>query len=346
MFDTLMGQWALRKALKSEMDRLSPWYQPVRLALGVKATVRGKSGHRYRFWSSDRGAGKWRRFIQPNLPFDLGGKRVLELGCNAGLFLAECVKRGAREAVGIEKDSHYYEQARFIVNSLARLHGSYYPIRVYQGSMEGFDHAGLGHFDLALLLNVIYHIGKSEEYAGLSSDGVVEAQVTMLRKVSRIAEFILFQANPLKDEGRGKGKGSLLNLVHRADLDIVREATYPHPRGYILVTRSKVYQNRKAFPLDRMVNKSFLPAHQSAEREVVDLYVEHGSRRFRHHPHALLSTSNREGRLAFSGDVASPELPGRGPGLLGRALELQGPDTGRGEDGEEGAGVPGHLRKI
>ena len=89
-----------RGQIKGEMTELSPWYQPINFGFGLKTVVRDKTGHRYRSWSLDRGTRKWQAFIRPNLPFDLADKRVLEIGCNAGLFLIECVKQGAREAIG------------------------------------------------------------------------------------------------------------------------------------------------------------------------------------------------------------------------------------------------------
>jgi SAM-dependent methyltransferase len=276
----ILSYLRLRRTLKSEIRQLGPWYQPISLGCGLNAAARDKTGHRYRFWSLDRGVRKWETFVRPNLPFELADKRVLELGCNAGLFLVECVKQGAREAVGIEKDDHYYRQARFVAGSLMRLYGRYYPIRVYQGSIEEFAYEALGKFDLALLLNVVYHIGKTAGRNSLTGDEIATIQVETLRRLARVAEYLLFQANPLKDEGRGKGKGSLLNLVDHAGLKVVKEVTYNHPRGYILLTKSEAYHKTEAFPLTRMMSKYFLPAGKSAERELVDLYVKCGRNGF------------------------------------------------------------------
>ena len=264
-----------RRQIKADILRLEPWYQPIPFGFGLNTIARDKRGGHIGIASSDRGLVKWRQFVEPNLPCLLDGKRVLEIGCNAGLFPIHCVRKlGAREAVGIEKDDRYYAQARWATETFAKLDGRYLPVRIYQGSMESFDYEGLGRFDLALMLAVIYHIGKSDDYAGLSPEQVRQIQIDTLRKVARVAKYIVFQANPLEDEGRGKGIRSLNDLVAGAGLTVATEARYQHPRGYILVAGSEAYQDRENFPIARMCNKYFLPAGQSAEREVVDLWAD------------------------------------------------------------------------
>jgi len=266
----------LGSQIQREIAELAPWYQPINFGYGLRSVGVDKAGHRYKSRSLDRGIAKWETFVESNLPFELGDKRVLEIGCNAGAFLVHCTNKGAREAVGIEKDNRYYRQARFVASTLCKLHDRHYPIRVFQGAMEDFDYESLGRFDLALLLNVIYHIGKSRDYRHMSNEKITALQVETLRRVSRVAKNLLFQANAMEDEGRGKGRHSLLGLVRGADLEVVKQATYDHPRGYILLAKSPVYHDRESFPLRRMVSKYFLPVHLNAERKVVDLYIRYG----------------------------------------------------------------------
>ncbi len=269
-----------RGGLVDEINRLRSWYQPVDFGYGLRTPATDKTGASFRKSSLDRGIAKWREFIEPNLPFSLKGKRVLDIGCNAGLFINEVAQRGAREVVGVEKDDHYFEQAQFVAKTFSKLHDRRYPVRIYQGPMEDFNYEGLGYFDLALMLLVIYHIGKTEEYSHLSRDQVTELQVNTIKRVSTISRYILFQGNPLEDGGRGKGIGSLKALVEGAGLSIVNETSYDHARGYILLTESPRYNPYKTFPISRMINKYFLPANKSAEREVADLYSQKGRNGF------------------------------------------------------------------
>ena len=265
--------FALRRELREVIENLAPWYQPINFGLGVRATAIDKNNSKITNASLDRGLKKWRRFIRPNIPFDLENKRVLEVGCNAGIFLVECAREGAREVVGIEKDEHYYQQAKFVSDAFSELHGKSLPIRLYKGSMEAFDFEGLGRVDLALFLASIYHIGKTSEYDSMSLDDVRSLQLQTIRSVSKIARFLLFQGNARKDEGRGKGRDSLIELVKAAGLRIAKESIYDHHRGYILLAESPFKQHVRCFPLHRMISKYFLPASMSAEASFVEAYV-------------------------------------------------------------------------
>ena len=276
-FQNLIRNMSSRGEIKAEIDRLRPWYQPIDFGHGLRTPATDKTGARFSKKSLDRGIAKWKTFIEPNLPFSLGGKRVLEIGCNAGLFVNEMAQQGVREAVGLEKDDHYYEQALFTAKTFSHLNDRRYPVRIYQSSMEDFDYEGLGYFDLTLMLLVIYHIGKTEEYNHLSQEEIVDLQVNTLVRVSTISRYILFQGNPLADGGRGKGIASLNSLVEKAGLKVVKETKYDHDRGYVLLTESPRCNPEKTYPVSRMVNKYFKRADESAERDLADRYYQNGS---------------------------------------------------------------------
>jgi tRNA (mo5U34)-methyltransferase len=93
---------------------------------------------------------KWRRF-QHAIPSDLRGKRVLDIGCNAGFYSIEMARRGAARVVGIDTDETYLAQARFA----AEVTGARIELRkmsVYQaGELRE-------RFDLVLFMGVLYHL--------------------------------------------------------------------------------------------------------------------------------------------------------------------------------------------
>jgi hypothetical protein len=92
-----------------------------------------------------------------------------------------------------------------------------------------------------------------------------------------VARRLVFAANPLEDEGFGKGPDSLRAIVDAAGLEVEHSDSQRHPRGYVLVARSLAYADDTAeVPLERMVNKYFLPAAQSAEREFADRLAAEG----------------------------------------------------------------------
>lgn len=257
------------------IQELEPWYQPVDLGHGLVAPARDKDGteHSPR-WSRDRGLGKFRGFVAPQLPVPLAGARVLEIGCNAGLHLVECERRGARECIGLEIDEHYFAQAQFVLESLERLRGRPVPIRIFRGAMEDYDLEQLGRFDIALMLMVIYHVGRFDRQRALSDEETFARQVDTVRRVARVARHVVFGANPLFDEGYGKGVGSLRAIVDAAGLEVVAEKSHRHPRGHVLVARDPHWSEPlEDVGLDRMISKYFLPPAASAEREYADAYA-------------------------------------------------------------------------
>ena len=56
-------------------------------------------------------------FDKIGLPKDLKGQTVLDIGCNAGAYLLECRKRGAKHLVGVEPNEHWKQIADKVLSS-------------------------------------------------------------------------------------------------------------------------------------------------------------------------------------------------------------------------------------
>jgi tRNA (mo5U34)-methyltransferase len=98
----------------------------------------------------DYPAVKWQRFAN-DLPTDLQGKSVLDIGCNGGFYAIEMKRRGASRVVGIDQDTTYLAQARFA----AEVTGVDLELR----QLSVYDVAALGEkFDLVLFMGVLYHL--------------------------------------------------------------------------------------------------------------------------------------------------------------------------------------------
>ena len=127
--------------IRREIARLGPWFH--NLVLGGVATA---PDH----FLGDYPAVKWRTF-QREIPADLSGKSVLDIGCNAGFYSLEMKRRGAARVVGIDSDDGYLEQARFA----ATVSGHDIEFR----KMSVYDVGALGErFDVVLFLGVLYHL--------------------------------------------------------------------------------------------------------------------------------------------------------------------------------------------
>lgn len=95
-------------------------------------------------------AAKWYRF-RHEIPEDLRGKTVLDIGCNAGFYSIEMKRRGADLVVGIDRDEDYLAQARFA----AEICGAEIEFR----QLSVYDIATLDmSFDLVLFMGLFYHL--------------------------------------------------------------------------------------------------------------------------------------------------------------------------------------------
>jgi tRNA (mo5U34)-methyltransferase len=87
-----------------------------------------------------------------DLPADLSGKRVLDIGARDGFFSFECERRGASEVVAI--DYLTPEETGFPI--ARELVGAQVDLR--QANVYDLDPAEYGTFDLILFLGVLYHL--------------------------------------------------------------------------------------------------------------------------------------------------------------------------------------------
>lgn len=122
--------------LHEKLAALGRWYHKIELPDGTFTP--GHANIQYKF-----------NIIEPYLPSNLSGARVLDLGCNSGGFSFELAKRGA-SVVGVEKTAHYFKQALFL-QSVFNLDVQFYNLTIYEIKK-------LGVFDYVLFLGLLYHL--------------------------------------------------------------------------------------------------------------------------------------------------------------------------------------------
>lgn len=105
---------------------------------------------------------KWRNICN-EIPADLHGATVLDIGCNAGFYSIELKRRGAGRVLGIDVDDRYLEQARFAAKTLA-LDIEFEKCSVYD--VDGIP----GQFDFIVFMGVLYHL----RYPLLALDKIVK----------------------------------------------------------------------------------------------------------------------------------------------------------------------------
>jgi SAM-dependent methyltransferase len=141
----------------------------------IKRTIASFARWHYRFvldghvtpiWREDqvnRHEQRARYFLDPLVSLlggSLAGKRVLDLGCNAGFWAMRVVQAGCRRVVGVDARQMHIDQANFIfeVNKISSERYKFVHADIFD-----LDYARLGPFDVVLCLGLLYHISKPVE---------------------------------------------------------------------------------------------------------------------------------------------------------------------------------------
>ncbi len=127
--------------IRERVRELGPWFHNIDLR-GVQTAPDHFLG--------DYPTAHWRTF-ENAIPWDLRGRTVLDIGCNAGFFSLRMKERGADRVVGIDSDRRYLAQARFA----AQVAGVDIDFR----QMTVYEVADLKEqFDVVLFMGVLYHL--------------------------------------------------------------------------------------------------------------------------------------------------------------------------------------------
>ncbi|HWL53692.1 MAG TPA: TIGR04290 family methyltransferase [Chthoniobacteraceae bacterium] len=127
--------------LQRRIDELGDWFHNLELD-GIRTAPNHFLG--------DYPRCKYERFAA-SLPDDLGGRSVLDIGCNAGFYSIEMKRRGAGRVVGIDSDERYLAQAA--------LAGEVLGMEIEWRNASVYDLPRLKErFDLVLFMGVLYHL--------------------------------------------------------------------------------------------------------------------------------------------------------------------------------------------
>lgn len=163
----------------ADLGKEEPWFHCIDLGHGIK-TMTEPVQHLENLW----------HYIGKNIPEDLSGKRVLDMGCNAGFFSVKAKQRNADYVMGIDTSSGYLRQAQFVKDVL-ELDIHYRKLSIYELPKVDLK------FDLVLCLGVIYHcadpFGAAKTVAAVCQDtAIVESALLSSKELSdrAIWEFV------------------------------------------------------------------------------------------------------------------------------------------------------------
>jgi tRNA (mo5U34)-methyltransferase len=163
-----------RSDLEERVEALAPWFHNIDLN-GVWTAPDHFLG--------DYPGAKFRRFA-PHLPRDLGGKSVLDIGCNAGFYSIEMKRRGANRVLGIDSDERYLAQARMAAEVLGFDEIEFAKLDVY-------DVGAIGEtFDLVIFMGVLYHLRHPLLALDLIREHVAK-DMLLFQSMLRVSKFVL-----------------------------------------------------------------------------------------------------------------------------------------------------------
>ena len=167
------------RTIEKEIKRLSPWFHNIHLPGGEKTAPDHPLG--------DFPSYKW-EVIAPHLPQDMSGKKVLDIGCNAGFYSVECARRGA-QVTAIDIDPHYLKQAKWVAGIFdvaGRI--EFHRMQVYDLAKNNWQ------FDIILFMGVFYHL----RYPLLALD-IIAQKVRLLLVFQTLSLLVDKEHEPIDD---------------------------------------------------------------------------------------------------------------------------------------------------
>jgi tRNA (mo5U34)-methyltransferase len=130
-----------RSALEAKIRELGDWFHNLDLH-----GVRTAPDH----FLGDFPNIKWKHLAN-QIPQDLSGATVLDIGCNGGFYCIQMKQRGADRVLGIDVDDRYLNQARFAAGQLG--------LDIEFQKRSVYDVVNLeGQFDYVFFMGVFYHL--------------------------------------------------------------------------------------------------------------------------------------------------------------------------------------------
>lgn len=137
-------------------------------------------------------------FFQPLLALlggSLSGRRVLDLGCNAGYWSLQATQAGADFVLGLDAKQMYVDQAELVFEAKG-----IDPARYRFETANVFEHALSERFDVVLCLGLMDHVAKPVELFELMA-GVGAELIVIDTEVSR-SRTSVFEVDSIHDAKR------------------------------------------------------------------------------------------------------------------------------------------------
>jgi tRNA (mo5U34)-methyltransferase len=189
------------RELQSRIDSFAVWHYRFDFGDGVSTPI-------FRPDYVNRHEQRKRAFFDPLVSVaggSLRGKRVLDLGCNAGYWSLAAIEAGADFVFGIDGRQVHVDQANLVFEAKGVEESRY---RFELGNIFSYDFTG--RFDVVLCLGLMYHIAKPIELFELMSG--VEPQLLLIDTAVSLAPASVLQV---------EREDTLENVRNAVDYEIV-----------------------------------------------------------------------------------------------------------------------------
>ena len=140
------------REIKARIDAFPRWHYRFDLAGHETPIYENKIAVRHR--------NRAKHFFEPLVELcggTLEGKRVLDLGCNAGWWSLKAIEAGADYVLGVDGRRMHVEQSEFVFG-VKGVDGDRHDF--VQANLFDLDFRRYGEFDVVLCLGLLYHISK------------------------------------------------------------------------------------------------------------------------------------------------------------------------------------------
>jgi SAM-dependent methyltransferase len=189
-----MGRDISRDEIRRVIRRYPRWYQNIRFGVMLdtrRSPLRSLAKDILRIKKKED-------TLRLSLP-DLRGKKVIDIGCNAGLYCVYAGERGAAHVLGVDRNAEAIAQARDVVVVFRRLGRSLGDVefRLVDDVQNHLDL--LDDRDVALGCASLYHMGP----LGRMMDRIVSSRI----------HTVIVQGNTARPGARGAAAGATRDLV-------------------------------------------------------------------------------------------------------------------------------------
>ena len=165
-------------------------------------------------------------FFEPLLKLydgSLKGKRVLDIGCNAGFWSLQAIEAGCDYILGVDGRQMHVDQANLVFETKG-IDADRYDFVL--GDIFEYDFAQHGEFDIVFYFGLMYHINKPvvlmEKIAAVNSDVVViDTDLSTLK-----GPFLEIHHEPLDDPRNAVFNTMVLWPTKQAVAAIARQSGY------------------------------------------------------------------------------------------------------------------------